>query len=162
MIDYNEMEKVIKNLNEYVSKVQQMSKVQGKLDETLSGVSNIAESLSQIDNDLKDYSTTIAELEDKHRIITSQFDTVLQDYKKLHSSFELLDIELKKITLQNEDFNNALTDIKMRSQSILDSLHDYTKAQANAINKIYAWLGIITLLVGSGLLVLFLRVFGLM
>ena len=50
MIDYNEMEKVIKNLNEYVSKVQQMSKVQGKLDETLSGVSNIAESLSQIDN----------------------------------------------------------------------------------------------------------------
>ena len=48
------------------------------------------------------YKKIIEVIEGKHEKITSQFDTILQDYKKLHSAFELLDIELKKINTQEE------------------------------------------------------------
>lgn len=165
MIDYKEMEKVIQDLNNYVEKLQKTSETQKKLDESIEELVKIKESIKDIEKAVGQYTKFLEELESKHDTIKSQFDTVLQDYKKLHSAFELLDIELKKINSQNESFDKSLVELKLLTNEIKNEFSKVQVTQKSILeqqnllakkNKI--WFGILTGLIG---IVLTLTIVGL-
>lgn len=166
MIDYKEMENVIQALNEYVLKLQKISSTQQKLDDSIKEFITIKSHMEIIKETIDKYTKTIETLENKHEDIKSQFDTVLQDYKKLHSAFELLDIELKKIGLQNEKFDKSVAELKTLSQNIQNDvkeinlnqnqLFDFQKKSSKKIN---IWLGIITSLIWTVLILGIIKLF---
>ena len=122
------MEKVIQDLNNYVEKLQKNAETQKKLDESIEELIRIKENVKSIENTVDTYTKTLKEIENKHDTISNQFASVLQDYKKLHSAFELLDIELKKINAKNENFENLLLDFKATQQEV-------SEKTINEINK---------------------------
>ena len=103
MIDFKEMDKVVKDLNNYVEKLQKTEETQKQLMETIKELGEIKNSITNSENSINLNTKNIEELEKTHEAIKLQFDSVLQDYKKLHSAFELIDIELKKSETINKD-----------------------------------------------------------
>ncbi len=133
MIDYNEMEKVIQNLNKYVEKLQKTSEVQNKLDESIEELVKIQENIENIKNEVGQYTTSLEKLESTHDTIKAQLDTILHDYKNLHSAFELLDIELKKINSQNANFEKSLKDLESLAKAICDEVPNIQIAQESIL-----------------------------
>lgn len=119
------MDKVIEDLNNYVNKLQKTAESQKRLDETIDELLKIKTNVKEIENTINDYTNSIQTLEQKHDVIKSQFATVLQDYKKLHSAFELLEIELKKTNVHQE-----------KMQEFLSTLLEVSKATSSNISKI--------------------------
>ena len=76
----------------------------------------------------------------------------MQDYKKLHSAFELLDIELKKINAKNESFENLLQATKGEIENIEKSQKLIITNQSKAIKKNKIWFGVLTGFTGAILL----------
>ena len=70
----------------------------------------------------------------------------MQDYKKLHSSFELLEIELKKINAQNETLDKS---IQTLSKEIKSEISEIKKRQDESLRKNKFWFGAITGLLGA-------------
>ncbi|MBR4002811.1 MAG: hypothetical protein IKI95_01910 [Clostridia bacterium] len=135
MIDYKEMEKVIQNLNLYVEKMQKISDSQQKMSEFVEELNRIKENIGLVEVSLNKYTKSIEELESKHETIKSQIDTVLQDYKKLHSTFELLDIRLKKINVQNECFEKSITELKSLTIEIQKEVASIKTTQKAIFNQ---------------------------
>ena len=144
MINYNEMEKVIQDLNNYVEKIQKTTESQKRIDESVEQLEKIKESISEIADNIKQYTDSIQGIESKHETLNSQVDIVLQDYKKLHSAFELLDIELKKINAKNESFENLLQATKGEIENIEKSQKLIITNQSKAIKKNKIWFGVLT------------------
>ena len=135
MIDYKEMENVIQNLNNYVEKLKNINETQSKLDNTIAELIKIQETIQNFKDIINDYSKNINELENRHNDIKSQFDTVLQDYKKLHSAFELLDIELKKLNTRQENVEKSLIDINELIKAIKQTVSQITIAEENILKS---------------------------
>ena len=127
MIDYNEMEKVIQNLNEYVNKLQTQAETQQKLNVAIEEIKQIKNCIIDIEKAINEYTENINNLENTHNDIKNQFDNVLQDYKKLHSSFELLETKLKNIDTQNSIMENQLNDIKKSLALIKQQIKELDK-----------------------------------
>lgn len=166
MIDYKEMEKVIKDLNNYVSKIQKTTETQKKLDESVNEILTIKKDVEEIEKTISKYTKEIEIIEDKHEGIRSQFETVLQDYKKLHSAFELLDVELKKLGIQNECYSKAIDELKELVQKTHQEIETTKNTQKEILNqqkkfakKLYIWFGIITGMAGIGILMSILKFF---
>lgn len=131
MIDYKEMDNVVKQLNLYIDKIEKFTQTQEKLNISISEIDKIKNEILVTKEDIKkfeelvgDYTQAIKDLENQHNIIKSQFDTVLRDYKNLHSSYELLEIELKKIDSKIDGCNK---DIKELSEKIDLKIEDCNK-----------------------------------
>ncbi len=131
MIDYKEMDNVVKQLNLYIDKIEKFTQTQEKLNISISEIDKIKNEILVTKEDIKkfeelvgDYTQSIKDLENQHNIIKSQFDTVLRDYKNLHSSYELLEIELKKVDSKIDDCNK---DIKELSEKIDSKIEDCNK-----------------------------------
>ncbi len=102
MLNYDKMDDVLKNLDECVDDIKEISKTQ----ETLEGIAlKMNEAIFQI-NDTKNIILKNVEnielIEKKHEDIERNIESVLQDYKKIHSAFEYVEIETKKTTAQLE------------------------------------------------------------
>ena len=131
MIDYKEMDNVVKQLNLYLDKIEKFTQTQEKLNISISEIDKIKNEILVTKEDIKkfeelvgDYTQAIKDLENQHNIIKSQFDTVLRDYKNLHSSYELLEIELKKVDSKIDGCNK---DIKELSEKIDLKIEDCNK-----------------------------------
>lgn len=131
MIDYKEMDNVVKQLNLYIDKIEKFTQTQEKLNISISEIDKIKNEILVTKEDIKkfeelvgDYTQAIKDLENQHDIIKSQFDTVLRDYKNLHSSYELLEIELKKVDSKIDGCNK---DIKELSEKIDLKIEDCNK-----------------------------------
>lgn len=135
MIDYKEMEKVIQNLNNYVEKLKNINETQSKLDDTILELIKIRDSIQNVKTTIDGYSKNIVELENRHNDIKTQIDTVLQDYKKLHSAFELLDIELKKLNTRQESLEKILLDINELTKVINKTVSQITLAEENILKS---------------------------
>lgn len=119
MINYNEMEKVINNLNTYVENLQKINDTQQKLDEYIIKFEEIKTAIKNIEDTTNEYTKTIKSIEDDHSALNSQVEVILQDYKKLHSSFELIELEFKKIHYSNENISNAILTSKQELENLL-------------------------------------------
>ena len=144
MINYNEMEKVIQDLNNYVEKIQKTTESQKRIDESVEQLEKIKESIKEFANNVKQYTDSLQGIESKHETLITQFDTVLQDYRKLHSAFELIDIELKKISVNNENFEKKLLETKSELENIKSSQKLILTNQYNAVKKNKIWFGVLT------------------
>ena len=144
MINYNEMEKVIQDLNNYVEKIQKTTESQKRIDESVEQLEKIKESIKEFANNVKQYTDSLQGIESKHETLITQFDTVLQDYRKLHSAFELIDIELKKISVNNENFEKKLSETKSELENIKSSQKLILTNQYNAVKKNKIWFGVLT------------------
>ena len=140
MINYNEMEKVIQDLNNYVEKLQKTTESQKKIDDSLVQLEKIKANINEIQETIKNYTESIKGIESNHKVLNSQVEEVLQDYKKLHSAFELLDIELKKINAKNENFEKLLQDSKNELQHLQKTQQRILESQ----NKNKVWFGVLT------------------
>lgn len=135
MIDYKSMEKVIQDLNNYVDRLHETVKTQEKLDGTIEILVNLKNKIEEYNNEVCQYTKKIEVLEEQHGFIKNQFETVLYDYKKLHSAFELLDIELKKINMQNETERKALENLKKISDNIVNEVKNIKIKQEGLIKN---------------------------
>lgn len=118
MIEYKEMDNVVKQLNLYIDKIEKFTQTQEKLNISISEIDKIKNEILVTKEDIKkfeelvgDYTQAIKDLENQHNIIKSQFDTVLRDYKNLHSSYELLEIELKKVDSKIDGCNKDIEEL---------------------------------------------------
>ena len=66
MIDYKEMENVIQNLKDYVSKVEKISETQKKLDNYINEIDKIKSNISEIESSISNYSKNIEGIEQSH------------------------------------------------------------------------------------------------
>ena len=135
MINYNEMEKVIQDLNNYVEKIQKTTESQKRIDESVEQLEKIKESIKEFANNVKQYTDSLQGIESKHETLITQFDTVLQDYRKLHSAFELIDIELKKISVNNENFEKKLLETKSELEKLTNITTCGFNSTQEAINE---------------------------
>ena len=76
--------------------------------------------------------------------------------KKLHSSFELLEIELKKINAQNETLDKS---IQTLSKEIKNEIVEMKKLQIETSKKNKFWFGIMTGLLGAILIIAIMGLF---
>lgn len=162
MIDYKEMDNVVKQLNLYIDKIEKFTQTQEKLNISISEIDKIKNEILVTKEDIKkfeelvgDYTQAIKDLENQHNIIKSQFDTVLRDYKNLHSSYELLEIELKKVDSKIEDCNknilvldenmkNGFELIKSEHKMLSENLNDISNTQK--IQNV--WIGLLSGILG--------------
>lgn len=111
MIDYKSMDNVIINLNHFADKLQKTVETQQKLNQVIDEVALIRDDVKKTEEVIEKYTISIKELEDEHNILNNQIEVILQDYKKLHSSFEFFEIELKKINEFNVEFKERQIDL---------------------------------------------------
>lgn len=135
MINYNDMENVIQALNIYVDKMQNIADTQKKLDEAKAELSEVKTKIANSELKIEKYTEIIINLETKHDYIKSQFETVLQDYIKLHSAFELLNIEIKKINIQNQTLEKSIEDLKSLTNETKRIISDIQQSQKETIKK---------------------------
>lgn len=137
MINYDEMSKVINDLNNYISKIQKFAEVQQKLDGSINDLSNIKENMKTVEQQIKSHSQTVGTVLSVHDNIKNNIETVLQDYKKLNSAFEIVEIELKKINLKSESATNELKEIKQSfSENQRKILEDIKNLNENVRNQL--------------------------
>jgi chromosome segregation ATPase len=135
MIDYKEMERVIQDLNSYVEKLHKTEETQKMLGDTINQLAELCNNIGYAENKIEQYTKVIVELESTHDVIKSQFDTVLQDYKKLHSAFELLDIELKKSNAKYEGLQICMTEVRDLSKNIEVEISKLNIAEEKILNN---------------------------
>lgn len=128
MINYDEMQKVIGDLNEYVEKMEAISETQKKLDCIVGEIGALKTSISEIEKTCGDYTSTITAILSTHNALETQVERVAEDYKKLHSSFELIEIELKKFDAKIETSSAAI-------QSRVESMNECIMKMASEIDE---------------------------
>lgn len=91
------MDKVVKELEglakALVSKAEQNEAVL----KSISDMEAIAADLRKLDENNSNYVQEVSSLEEKYNTISTNIELALQDYKKIHSLFELQELEIKKM-----------------------------------------------------------------
>lgn len=105
MLNYNKMDEVLNNLETQADSLKMLSKTQVQFENALSELAQILENIALLINNIKAERKdaeilvdSVEKLEAAHNAIEVKIETVLQDYKKVHSSFEYIELELKKNT----------------------------------------------------------------
>ncbi len=97
MINCDSMDKVVKELEglakALVSKAEQNEAVL----KSISDMEAIAADLRKLDENNSNYVQEVSSLEEKYNTISTNIELALQDYKKIHSLFELQELEIKKM-----------------------------------------------------------------
>lgn len=153
MLNYNKMDEVLNNLEAQVDNFKSLSSVQEKFEGALSELSQSLAAIKIEREQVERLVNSITELETTHKEIDGKIETVLQDYKKLHSSFEYLELELKKnIAIVNDiqndikkgtqDSNNFFTENKNQMSKLQDELSNSKRNNKKLITSIFAGIGI--------------------
>ena len=114
MLDYNKMDNVLKNLEDTTQNMKSVTELQEYLKEQISSLNEvkkeIEESNTSISNMLSiqekgfiDHEECLHDIEERHKDLNDKIDRVFEDYKKLNSAFELLELGLKRNAALIED-----------------------------------------------------------
>ena len=96
MINYNKMDEVLNNLERQAEDLRSLSKEQEAFEKALGELSQLHKDIQTEREKVETIADAIKNIESAHASIDRNIETVLQDYKKLHSSFEYLELELRK------------------------------------------------------------------
>lgn len=96
MLNYDKMDEVLDNLDKAADSLKQVSELQTKFDNALGGVQKTIDEIKTENANVERMIAAVQELSLTHKSISDNIETILQDYKKLHSAFEYLELELKK------------------------------------------------------------------
>lgn len=114
MLDYNKMDNVLKNLEDATQNMKSVTELQEYLkgqicvlDEVRKEIeqSNISISnmLSIQEKGFTNHEECLHDIEERHKELNDKIDRVFEDYKKLNSAFELLELGLKRNVALIED-----------------------------------------------------------
>ena len=96
MLNYDKMDEVLNNLDGAADSLKQVSELQAKFDKALDEVQEAVTGIKTENTNVERLIGAVKELSLTHKSISDKIETILQDYKKLHSAFEYLELELKK------------------------------------------------------------------
>lgn len=142
MINYNEMDKIIENLNLYVEKLRSVAEVESGIKESCKEITSLKNEIEAISTTIKKDVQTIQSIDEKNKSIDEKLATVLQDYAKLHSSFEYLETELKKLDTkidsklveEKTSLNQIITEIDLFNKRTEDSFKGIREKLENVLN----------------------------
>jgi len=142
MINYNEMDKIIENLNLYVEKLRSVAEVESEIKESCKEITSLKNEIEAISTTIKNDVQTIQSIDEKNKSIDEKLATVLQDYAKLHSSFEYLETELKKLDTkidsklveEKTSLNQIITEIDLFNKRTEDSFKGIREKLENVLN----------------------------
>ena len=96
MLNYEKMDEVIDDLGKCAENLQELSAIQEKFDEALGQLSETVKEIGNERESVERIQSAFEDVQNTYRSIDANIATVLQDYKKLHSAFEYIELELKK------------------------------------------------------------------
>lgn len=133
MLNYNKMDEVLINLETQADNLKSLSETQTHFENALDKLSQNLNEIQIEREQVEQLVKSVEGLENTHKAIDDKIETVLQDYKKLHSSFEYIELELKKNT-------SAVNEIQSDLNKEINGLYtSFTKMQGelnNAINSL--------------------------
>ena len=133
MLNYDKMDEVLDNLEACADNLKNFSQTQTQFDKALEALSLTFNQIKEEKAKIEELIASVKQIEDTHNSIDEKIAVVLQDYKKLHSSFEYLELELKKNTAAISEINNALT---KDLQAKFEQLESKFTEQTSAVSKI--------------------------
>ena len=83
------------------------------LTNTLKEIDEVLLDLRSLEGSIVESARVIKQIEDAHAGIDKKIETILQDYKKIHSAFEIVELELKKTA-------SAIDSVKIEMVALLD------------------------------------------
>lgn len=128
MIDLNEMKTTLEKVNEYIDKLQSMTEIQNILKTQAEHLAEAESRLLMIMQSIDDFNRISSSLENKYKDIDTKMNEILEDYRKVHSSFEYVELELKKFTELQQN-----TKAQLENDVVL--LSDTIKATTDVFNK---------------------------
>lgn len=102
------MDEILNNLETQADGLKSLSKLQEAFENALGDLSQVVKDIQTERENVEKIADSIKELESIHASTDSNIETVLHDYKKLHSSFEYMELELRKNASLLEDNRNEL------------------------------------------------------
>ena len=96
MLNYDKMDSVLQNLDDCVENMKNVSETQEKLEDALTKIETVVSELRESKTAMTTSVEAIEKIEKTHEDISLNIEAVLQDYKKIHSAFEFVELELKK------------------------------------------------------------------
>ena len=160
MINYGEMDKVIERLNSSALEVEKLTKTQEQIkaaeEKLMESKAEIEALTSNFNEETKETKLALERIEEEHIAINAKMDEVLGDYKKLHSSFEFIEISLKgykeQLVQTKESLERKLKETKEDVGYKMEAVKDAAMQGANTNKK---------LIIGFGLVILLLAFLGL-
>lgn len=142
MINYNEMEKVITDLNTYVDDLQKISATQKKMEITIHEITKIKNIINDCRENISDYTSVIEKIESTHNDIKQQTQQILNDYKNLHSAFDLVETKFKSLENSLQEENNKILVSQKKISNIETKIIENIKEQKhqNKKTKIRFWI----------------------
>lgn len=102
------MDEILNNLETQADGLKSLSKLQESFENALGDLSQVVKDIQTERENVEKIADSIKDLESIHASTDRKIETVLQDYKKLHSSFEYMELELRKNASLLEDNCNEL------------------------------------------------------
>ena len=93
MLNYDEMDNVLKKLDKCAENMKTATETQGLLKDVLETTKEVAISLENAEKNIDANAEQIKNIEEKHKQIHSLLEDISTEYKKIHSVFELLEIK---------------------------------------------------------------------
>ncbi|PWM73353.1 MAG: hypothetical protein DBX59_05155 [Bacillota bacterium] len=128
MLNYDKMNSVLDNLDSCAESLSSIVDTQKTLETLSNKVESTISELKQNSNNIQEYTNSVAILEKAHFDISNKIDNVMQDYQKLHSAFEYLEIELKKT-------NSVLDTVKTELVNYIDTTQEKSITAIEELKK---------------------------
>ena len=124
MLDYNKMDEVLKNLDVSAKNLKSTSEVHEKLEKA---EKDLKEALGELQKEREGLQASVDIMDEfgqDHKILREKVENVLADYKLLKSSYDFLEMELKKTNSNLEELDDKFEDMKTSFKLIEKGLEE--------------------------------------